>query len=1219
MMKADFPYEIIVLEDQATSKISRLLAGFDEQYTFSIFHDEEKVFFYLGTNPSPVLIIADVAVTKGWDQKLPKPIEEIENIAPIILVDSMWSSSLAIDAAHNGFFNYLSFTEPYFSEKLRVNIIRAGHHIRQSETDSSSLFSGRVIVDQISGLIVEASPRALEMMGLGASDVVNKPLRKFLHKTETVATLDTFNVADYKPLRFELYRPDNRVIPILALPRYINYGEKKMVQVMLRDVSEQRFFEQLVRESETHIKFIIDYLPDGIITLSDNNIIRMVNRSTEQMLHYQQNELAGISAEAIFKNGIPKANVDEPDYNAEVELIRKDGTILTIAISSGDYMVRDKKFRVFTLRDMSETLQRNSELLTANLRLNSLITNMPAGVMVVDENCKVVLANNQFCQLFKLPQTPAMLVGSDCLENAHACQSKFANAEGFVKRIEEITHTRKAVLHEEVKLSDNGILERDFIPLEIAGEDRGAMWIYRDITERKRNEQLLLQKTALLEAISEASNNLLVNEEYEQAIHKSLELIGLVNNVDVSYLFEIHNDSFSDESIGIPHHHWRNDRLDKNTKVGTDNIYFQKLSPNFYKQLSEKQVVAALTRNLPEPERSRLQAQHIMSVLIVPVFMANGFWGFLGLDDYVAEREWSNDQIAALSALAASIGGVMSRINYAESLRTANEYLKSINGDLQKSIEYSEKMAQKAEMAGKAKTDFLSSMSHEIRTPLNSIVGLTNLLLRDQLSDIQRENLETIKTSSDTLLRTVNDILDFSKIEAGKISFEKIEFEPRRIMKQMMKTFEQKAHEQGLDLSYEVDDKLPNVLRGDPFRLSQILINLINNALKFTHKGSVIIKIRTEHILEAEHQCSLVFSVSDTGIGISKDNISALFDSFTQVNSSVARNYGGTGLGLAICRNLIELQGGVIGVESELGKGSTFWFALNFEVSALDKLTEVESDASMYRSLSGLRIIMAEDNVANQFLSKQIFERWSATLDIANNGLDVLAMMAANSYDLLLLDLQMPVKDGFETLKEMRAYPDKLKNPTIPIITLSADAFPETKSKVFSLGAKEFVLKPFDEKELYEKIVNLTSELLINNKSEVKLNSVAASEQKVENKTVTAKKIDLSYLETVTNGNKEAFKRLLKIYTDQVSELCMEQKKCLATSNFEEAGRIAHKLKPLFESLGDMSLRMQYQEIEKRAKDQDFNSDLKELIEKAISDSLESENELKRILESTSD
>jgi len=522
-------------------------------------------------------------------------------------------------------------------------------------------------------------------------------------------------------------------------------------------------------------------------------------------------------------------------------------------------------------------------------------------------------------------------------------------------------------------------------------------------------------------------------------------------------------------------------------------------------------------------------------------------------------------------------------------------------------------MALNAEMAAKAKTDFLSSMSHEIRTPLNSVIGLTNLLMHDELTAIQRENLETIKASSDTLLRTVNDILDFSKIEAGKIAFEKIDFEPRRILKQMLKTFEHKAHEHGLDLRFEVDDLLPNVLKGDAFRLSQILINLINNALKFTHKGSVVIKIRTEHLLKEEHHCSLAFSVTDTGIGISKENISSLFDSFTQVNSSVARNYGGTGLGLAICRKLIELQGGVIGVDSVLGKGSTFWFALDFEISKLEKLTEIESDSALHRSLNGLKIIMAEDNMANQFLAKQIFERWNAKLDIANNGLDALEMMALTHYDLLLLDLQMPIKDGFETLKEMREAPSKLKNPDITIITLSADAFPETKVRVFSLGAKEFVLKPFDEKELFDKIVCLTGidVSIVSTTETSKATSIIEDVVVVKH---AAKKIDLTYLETVTSGNKEAFKRLLKIYTDQVSDLCLEQKKCLATSNFEEAGKIAHKLKPLFESLGDMSLRMQYQEIEKRAKDQDFNSGIKELIEKAINESLESEAELKRIL-----
>jgi len=376
-----------------------------------------------------------------------------------------------------------------------------------------------------------------------------------------------------------------------------------------------------------------------------------------------------------------------------------------------------------------------------------------------------------------------------------------------------------------------------------------------------------------------------------------------------------------------------------------------------------------------------------------------------------------------------------------------------------------------AERVAKAKSEFLSNMSHEIRTPMNAIIGLSELLLKEKLTDKQHENMRSIKYSADNLLVIINDILDFSKIESGKIEFEEVNFDIFLKVQEIKKTFVFKAEEKGITLKFRVDEKIPQFLVGDPFRLNQILLNLLSNAVKFTNNGTVTLELSL--IEDRKDNVVIQFDVIDTGIGIPKDKLASVFESYTQAYTDITRRFGGTGLGLAITRQLVTMQQGEISLDSEAGKGTTFTVKLAFQKGVAETVAspdEAIADLLEKRDFGGMPVLLVEDNVMNQFVANQVLELWNIKVDFAMNGLEATDKLKESDYALVLMDLQMPVMSGYEATAFIRDRTNRLRNPDIPIIALTADAFPETKKKVIEAGMNDFVTKPLEQTDLYTKI-----------------------------------------------------------------------------------------------------------------------------------------------------
>jgi PAS domain S-box-containing protein len=377
-----------------------------------------------------------------------------------------------------------------------------------------------------------------------------------------------------------------------------------------------------------------------------------------------------------------------------------------------------------------------------------------------------------------------------------------------------------------------------------------------------------------------------------------------------------------------------------------------------------------------------------------------------------------------------------------------------------------------AENADRAKSSFLSNMSHEIRTPMNAIIGFSELLLSEDLPKSYRDNILSIKQSADFLLDIINEILDFSKIESGKFTFSQHSFQLEDILNNAHNMIQVRAKEKQLEIHIEKDPNLPLQIKGDSVRLNQILINLLSNAVKFTLQGSVTLKVQKTDLID--NQVFIKFEVEDTGIGIPAEKLQSVFETFRQVHEDNNRQFGGTGLGLAITKKLVELQNGKIFVRSEPGKGSVFTFIMPFMMSD-EHISQAHTHESFNLSLtSNLKVLLVEDNKINQALAKQMLKKLEITPAVAENGQIALMMLENNQYDVILMDLQMPVMNGYEATLAIRSGENPNINKEVPIIALTADAFYETRQTAIETGMNDFITKPFKLEELYHALVQNT-------------------------------------------------------------------------------------------------------------------------------------------------
>jgi PAS domain S-box-containing protein len=487
--------------------------------------------------------------------------------------------------------------------------------------------------------------------------------------------------------------------------------------------------------------------------------------------------------------------------------------------------------------------------------------------------------------------------------------------------------------------------------------------------------------------------------------------------------------------------------------------------------------------------------------------------------------------------------------------------------------------------AQKAKEQFLANMSHEIRTPINGIVGMVNLLSESATSVEQANYLNAIKHSADNLKVIINDILDFSIIESGKLKFEKIGFNLNYQVQAVIDSLMVQAKEKGLKIRLATKKGKDTILIGDPVRLSQILINLVNNSIKFTHTGKITIDVSCS--IPHENITNVTFKVIDTGIGIDSDKIKTIFDTFKQADESITRKFGGTGLGLTISKQLVELQGGKISVSSEINKGTTFTFVIPYSPGDKGDLMEDELDILSIKphktipSLVGMKVLLVEDNDINRMYATNVLKKWHCQIDEAENGQIALEKIKKQDYDIILMDIHMPILDGIETSRSIRSNFDKPKSE-IPIIAFTANALKGDKDKYLDAGMNSYISKPFIPDELFK----------IMSQYYKPTNNLDTPE-----KTIT----DLTYLRKMSNNDESFVQEMVGSFIEKTPEIITQINTAFKDGDLKEVGAMAHKLKPNLAFMGIESLKKLIQELETKAKNGEDTKKIPDMIEELTS------------------
>jgi two-component system sensor histidine kinase/response regulator len=746
--------------------------------------------------------------------------------------------------------------------------------------------------------------------------------------------------------------------------------------------------------------------------------------------------------------------------------------------------------------------------------LHATIDSTTDGILVLQSADRAVHFNTAFARMWNVPQEALGKISDDELIALQSIQ--LLDPEHFIQQIrtQDADHDQFGVL----ETRDGRVLERRVVPQIVAGRMVGKVINYRDITQRLRFEHKMMFKHTVMESSGpimwvDSGTELIAycnRAACDLLGYHADEIVGMpAGKVDPNYTsarLAPHTQQF--RSTGKPIN-FKTKFLRSDGELRTVDLTAS------LAQDGDREIYIVSFKDITEEKRAGHEARRQQALLTAlinsmsdPMIFTNVEGIYLGANEAFAEL--SGKPVASIVGMRAAdiftpeiAQFLVRRNNKVAQLKMRRSYedpyrypdgrqalfetvvsplwdsqgqllgIVSVGRDItqrKKNEEEIRRAKDLAEEATRMKTDFLANMSHEIRTPMNAIIGLAHLALKTDLTPRQRDYIGKVQDSSHHLLGIINDILDFSKVEAGKLSIEHAQFGLDELLEKIAALLSEKGAAKGLELALDIDDEVPRILLGDSLRLGQILINYANNAVKYTEKGKIVVAV---HVQERGAQDVLLhFSVRDTGIGLTEEQQGRLFQSFQQADSSTTRKYGGTGLGLAISRNLAELMGGQAGVQSRFGHGSTFWFTVRLGTLAApppDPRAPARPNRSepelggQFEAARGARILVVEDNDINQIVAREILQDAGFAVEVADNGLVGLEMARSGRFDLVLMDMQMPVMDGVTATLEIR----KLAGfGTLPIVAMTANAMQRDRDRCLRAGMNDFVTKPFDPDQL---------------------------------------------------------------------------------------------------------------------------------------------------------
>jgi PAS domain S-box-containing protein len=791
----------------------------------------------------------------------------------------------------------------------------------------------------------------------------------------------------------------------------------------MADISERAAAE------EARMWAVVDATPGAALIADKGGRVRHANPACARSFGYEGamtgRSVEQLAPEAMRSNGRARELFSRPNLPGRVLCaIRADGSSFPAMVHISPVELAGQDLVIMTLRDMTQRQRAEEALQASSERYRQIVQTAAEGIWMTNADDRTTFVNPTLAQM--LDYEVEQMMGR--------AMTDFMDDAGRALLKQHLQHR----LSGEASQGDVCFLRRDGSSVwcllsttvinSDAGHYAGTLAMLTDITARRQAEGALRDSSQRLASIFNAVTNGLVMVDGHGAV--------IERNAAAARMLA-HTEDLAGDGL------WQGVREDGTPYDGASHPVRLALVTG----ISVRDVVMGLAR----PDGAR----HWLSVNAEPI----------------------PDQSGAVQLVVASLTDITDRKRGEDALRELNEHLEERVAIRTGELEHAR---QVAEEANQTKGQFLANMSHEIRTPMNGVIGMAYLALKTELDPRQRDYLEKIRFAGEHLLGIIDDILDISKIEAGKLEIEQVDFALDHVIQTLTTVVAPKAASRDLELVYDLDPTLPRVLRGDPLRLGQVLINYANNAIKFSEKGRIEVRVR--QVVGDANGCLLRFEVSDCGIGLSEAEIDKLFQSFQQADTSTTREYGGTGLGLAICKQLAQLMGGEVGVRSRPGQGSTFWFTARLGISSatvpalIDRVKDAAAEllassrsAAVMAALKNARILLVEDNTFNQQIALEMLEEVGSSVCLAANGMEALELLRQTAFDCVLMDVQMPLMDGLEATRRIRADP---RLADMRVLAMTATATSEDRVRCIEAGMDDFISKPIQPALMYQTIAN---------------------------------------------------------------------------------------------------------------------------------------------------